>query len=79
MQELNKNLEKRVEEEVEIRTTQEKKAIEQSRLASLGELAAGIAHEINQPLHSVAFAVDNMNIAIEEKDADEAYLKKKMR
>jgi signal transduction histidine kinase/Tfp pilus assembly protein PilF len=77
LQELNKNLEKRVEEEVEIRTTQEKKAIEQSRLASLGELAAGIAHEINQPLHSVAFAVDNMNIAIEEKDADEAYLKKK--
>ena len=77
LSDLNKNLEKRVEEEVTIRSEQEQKAIEQSRLAALGELAAGIAHEINQPLHSIAFAIDNMSLAIEEDDADKEYLQKK--
>jgi len=74
---LNQNLEKRVKEEVQIRREQEYKAFEQSRLAALGELAAGIAHEINQPLHSIAFAIDNMSMAIEEDDADKEYLQKK--
>ena len=77
LNELNRNLEQRVENEVKIRRGQEQKAIEQSRLASLGELAAGIAHEINQPLHSIAFSVDNMKMAIEEGDADGEYLQKK--
>jgi len=77
LSDLNKNLEKKVEEEVQIRRGQEQKAVEQSRLAALGELAAGIAHEINQPLHSIAFAIDNMSMAIEEDDADKKYLLKK--
>ena len=77
LHDLNKNLEKRVETEVQIRREQEQKAVEQSRLATLGELAAGIAHEINQPLHSIAFAIDNMSMAIEEDDADKEYLQKK--
>ena len=77
LSDLNKNLEKKVEDEVRIRREQEQKAVEQSRLAALGELAAGIAHEINQPLHSIAFAIDNMKMAIEENDADKEYLQKK--
>ena len=77
LSDLNKNLEKKVEDEVRIRREQEQKAVEQSRLAALGELAAGIAHEINQPLHSIAFAIDNMSMAIEENDADKEYLQKK--
>ncbi len=31
-----------------------------SRLASLGTMAAGIAHEINQPLNALSFAVDGV-------------------
>ena len=78
IEEININLEKRVETEVKIRQDEQQKAIEQSRLAALGELAAGIAHELNQPLHSIAFAIDNMSIALAEQDADEKYLQKKI-
>jgi len=77
LSDLNKNLEHKVEAEISIRREQEQKAFEQSRLAALGELAAGIAHEINQPLHSIAFAIDNMSMAIDENDADKEYLQKK--
>jgi len=40
-----------------------------SRLASLGTLAAGIAHEINQPLNALAIAVDGM-LYWEDKNYD---------
>ncbi len=77
IEDINRNLEKRVETEVKIRQEQQQKALEQSRLAALGELAAGIAHEINQPLHSIAFAIDNLRMAMAEDEADEEYLNKK--
>ena len=78
LRELNKNLEKRVIDEVAKRREQEQKAIEQSRLAALGELASGIAHEINQPLHNILFTINNMNLAIKKKRANEDYLSKKI-
>jgi len=38
-----------------------------SRLASLGEMSAGIAHEINQPLHAVKLMVSNLSIMLRRK------------
>jgi len=75
---LNRDLECRVEEEVRTRREQEEKAILQARLASLGELAAGIAHEINQPLQSIAFSLDNVSLAVSEGRAERPYLQSKL-
>ena len=76
-QELNTNLENRVVSEIKKRHEQQEKVFQQARLASLGELASGIAHEINQPLHSLSFTIENIRLAIEEKTADSDYLERK--
>jgi len=59
------------------RIKQMQKAMEQSRLAILGELAAGIVHEINQPLQSISFTLENLIEALKEGYADQEYLAKK--
>ncbi len=44
------------------------KAIASSRLATLGEMAAGIAHELNQPATSIAIASDVAALELEAGD-----------
>lgn len=75
---LNTELEQRVEEEVDKRRAQEEKALRQSRLALLGELAAGISHELNQPMQTLSLTLENIKAAISDKDVDAAYLERKL-
>ncbi len=76
---LNQKLEQRVREEVEKLEKQQQLLIQKSKLESLGELAAGIAHEINQPLGGISMALDNISIKINEHAATEEYLGKKFK
>lgn len=56
----------------------EKKQIHADRMASLGEMASGIAHEINQPLNTISLALDNIVFETNNKEGiDKNYLKKK--
>jgi signal transduction histidine kinase len=47
---LNENLEKRVQERTEALAQSEKQIAQADKLASIGQLSSGIAHEINNPL-----------------------------
>ncbi|NTV84486.1 MAG: GAF domain-containing protein, partial [Bacteroidales bacterium] len=51
--------------------------LQKSRLESLGELSAGLAHEINQPLSVISLAMENVNYKLDQKAATEEYLNKK--
>ncbi len=75
---LNHELEKRVETEVDRRRQQEQKALRQSRLALLGELAAGIAHELNQPMQTLYLTLENIKLSILDNSFDSAYLEQKL-
>ncbi len=44
-----------------------------AKLASLGELAAGVAHELNQPLQIMGLAVDEVRDALEDGDLEGAH------
>ncbi|MDZ7743958.1 MAG: PAS domain S-box protein [Bacteroidota bacterium] len=76
---LNQKLEQRVREEVEKLEKQQHLLIQKSKLESLGELAAGIAHEINQPLGGISMALDNISIKVGEHAATKEYLANKFR
>lgn len=77
-EQLNQELETRVKEETNKRMEHQRAIIEQSRLVSLGELAAGIAHELNQPLQCISFALENMKLSFEKRGYSEKYFLERM-
>jgi len=78
LRELNENLERRVEEEIHRRQAGERIAEQQSRLAAIGELATGMAHEITQPLNAIAFSVENIKNRFDQQNLNADYLHKKI-
>jgi PAS domain S-box-containing protein len=59
LEQWNQTLEKRVREEVVKNRVKDQKLIQQDKLASLGQLSAGVAHEINNP---IAFVSSNLRV-----------------
>jgi len=56
----------------------ETKQIHADRMANLGEMASGIAHEINQPLNTMSLVMDNILYeAGKDENIEKDYLKKK--
>lgn len=78
LRQLNHNLEERVKKELKSREKQQHLLMQKSRLESLGELAAGIAHEINQPLGGISFSMDNILYQQENNALRPDYLNQKI-
>jgi PAS domain S-box-containing protein len=56
----------------------ERQMIHNDRMTTLGEMATGIAHEINQPLNTLSILFDNMLLAASKEDfLPKSYLEKK--
>lgn len=72
--ELKRELEQKVEERTRELAEERAKSMESSRLASLGEMAAGIAHEINNPLAIIRAATEQ--IVTRAKSIDDALILK---
>lgn len=76
---LNEDLERRVKEELKKREQQQQLLIQKSKLESLGELSAGIAHELNQPLGGISMILDNIMIGLSNNKASKDYLEEKFK
>jgi PAS domain S-box-containing protein len=66
-----------------MRDISERKLIEKQlrhseRMSGIGELATGMAHEINQPLNTISLTVDNIIFSLDNKTITESYLKTKI-
>lgn len=55
----------------------ENQLIQASKMATLGEMATGVAHELNQPLGVIRMAADNCKRRIEKGSCDPEYLTRK--
>ena len=68
------NLEERIFSEIEEKTKQEKLLIQQSKLASMGNMIGNIAHQWRQPLSEVNAILMNMKVRKEHDDlSDEEF------
>ncbi len=77
--ELNQNLKKRIEVEVEKAKSQQQLLIQKSKLESLGELSAGLAHEINQPMGGISMGLENIMYKISNKELTSEYVESKIK
>jgi PAS domain S-box-containing protein len=48
------------------------------RMTGIGEMATGMAHEINQPLNTISLSIDNILFSLENNTITEEYLKSKL-
>ena len=67
----------------DIRNISERKLLEKQirhseRMAGIGELATGMAHEINQPLNTISLSIDNIIYSMDNKTLTDNYLKNKI-
>lgn len=75
---LNKVLETRVAEEVQKVKQQQQLLVQKSKLEFIGELSAGLSHEINQPLGGISMGLENILLRIEEENkVNKKYVKDK--
>jgi two-component system, NtrC family, sensor kinase len=79
IEKLNTELEHRVKDELKKREHQQQQLIQKSKLESIGKLAAGIAHEINQPLGGISMGLENIYFAHTEGRLTEKYLDEKLK
>ncbi len=64
--------------DITTRKSMEMQMIHNARMLSLGEMAAGIAHEINQPLNIISITLENLILEVlENNSTDEKYIKMK--
>ncbi len=71
----NKNLELRIKEALNKQEEQQQIIVHQSSLSSLGELAAGIAHEINQPIQNISLSAEGIQFEMMEENPDQKFIK----
>ncbi|RXJ90285.1 hypothetical protein CRV01_03760 [Arcobacter sp. CECT 8983] len=79
LKELNKNLTKKVQEELSKSQRNEALLIQQSRSAALGEMISNIAHQWRQPLNAVSLIIQNLNFLYKNNQLNDEQMEKSVK
>ena len=74
MRDYQDNLESKVQDEIAMRREREKALIQQSKLASMGEMIGSIAHQWRQPLNELSIRIQKLKYAYMDEQVNEAYV-----
>jgi len=77
--ELNETLEQRVKEEIEKQRQQEQILIQQSKLASMGEMIGNIAHQWRQPLNALSLVIQNIQFSYQMEELNDEFMDKSVK
>lgn len=64
--------------DVSVQKDMQAQLIHSSKLATMGQMASGLAHEMNQPLNVMRMAADNLLIRMERGHHDPGYLRENL-
>lgn len=67
-----------VVQDITERMAMQEQLIQSSKMATLGEMATGVAHELNQPLNVIRLAVGNIIKRLDKKPINARYMKEKL-
>jgi len=76
LNELNRELEKKVQERTRDLAETQERLVHQQNLASLGEMSGGMAHEIRNPLNSISLYAQLITDDLPEDDSKKEYVEK---
>ncbi|MEO5358043.1 MAG: response regulator [Nitrospirae bacterium YQR-1] len=79
LEELNRNLEIKVKEEVEKGRRREHMLIQQSKLAAMGEMMFNISHQWRQPLNVIGLLIQDLDEASSFGEINDLYIKQMSR
>jgi CheY-like chemotaxis protein len=74
LEELNKNLEIKIQKEIDNRLVTEKILMQQSKMAAMGEMIGAIAHQWRQPLNNIAVILQDFSDAYKYDELDDVYI-----
>ncbi len=71
---LNRNLEKRIRDEVKLNKANHKRYEQQAKMAAMGEMMDAVAHQWKQPLNALSMMSDLLVDDFKRGDVDQAYV-----
>lgn len=71
---LNKHLEHKIDEEIQIRENSHKMYEQQAKMAAMGEMMDAAAHQWKQPLNALSLMSDMLVSDFKDGDVDQAYI-----
>ena len=73
---INESLSKQVNEEIKKRQDNEALLLQESKLASMGEMIGNIAHQWRQPLNALGLVIQNIDYSYKTDDLDDEFMSK---